>query len=58
MARTMIPIPPSQCVNERQNRMPWGRASMSVKIVAPVVVKPLIDSKTAATKESVTPAKR
>ncbi len=49
MARTMIPIPPSQWVKERQKRMPWGSASISVKTVAPVVVKPDMDSKTAGT---------
>ena len=47
MARTMIPIPPNHWVKERQKSTPWGRDSMSEKTVAPVVVKPDIDSKIA-----------
>ena len=37
---TSTPMPPSQWVKARQNKMPLGSASMSVKMVAPVVVKP------------------
>ena len=40
VVRTSTPMPPSQCVKARQNRMPLGMASMSVRIVEPVVVKP------------------
>ena len=46
--RTTIPMPPSHCISERQNRMERGSASMSVRIVAPVVVKPDIASKKAS----------
>ena len=42
---TTIPIPPSHCVMLRQKRMPCGRASIFSIMVAPVVVRPLIDSK-------------
>ena len=38
-------MPPSQWVKERQKRIPLGRASMSVRMEAPVVVKPEQDSK-------------
>ncbi len=44
--RTMIPIPPSQCVVLRQKSKLLGRASMSERMLAPVVVKPDMDSKT------------
>ena len=55
---TMIPMPPSQCVTERHRSTPWGSDSMSVKTVAPVVVKPDIASKKAATGESRTPVNK
>ena len=55
MASTMIPIPPSQCVTERHNRMPSGSPSTSVNTVAPVVVKPDIASKIAAMTPSTVP---
>ena len=45
---TTIPIPPSHWVSERQNSTDRGRASMSVRIVAPVVVNPDIVSKKAS----------
>jgi hypothetical protein len=44
----MIPIPPNQAVNALQKRMLWGSTSTSLKIDAPVVVKPLVVSKTAS----------
>jgi hypothetical protein len=44
-ARVMMPMPPSQWVRLRQKSRPRGRASMSVMMVAPVVVKPLMISK-------------
>jgi hypothetical protein len=45
---TIIPIPPIQWVKLLQNKIDFGRASISVKIDAPVVVKPDIDSKKAS----------
>ena len=42
--RTIIPIPPSHCINERQKRSDFG-ISNEVKIVAPVVVIPDTASK-------------
>ena len=44
-ANTNIPMPPNQWVKLRQNRIPCGKCSISVRIVAPVVLKPDIDSK-------------
>ena len=43
--KTTKPIPPIQWVVERQRRTLFGRASMLVRIDAPVVVKPETDSK-------------
>ena len=43
-----MPMPPSQCVSDRQNSMPIGNASTSRRIVAPVVVKPDAVSKYAS----------
>ena len=37
VANTIIPMPPSQWLKERQNRMDFGRASMSLRMDAPVV---------------------
>jgi hypothetical protein len=51
MVRTMMPMPPSQCVRLRQNRSPLGWASISVRMDAPVVVNPDMDSKNASVKE-------
>ena len=36
----MTPRPPMKCVEERQNRRLFGRASISVRMVDPVVVYP------------------
>ncbi len=55
---TMMPMPPSQCVSDRQKSTPWGRDSTSANTVAPVVVKPDIASKSAAIGESRTPVIR
>jgi hypothetical protein len=49
----MIPIPPIQCVRLLQNRIDFGRDSMSVRIDAPVVVKPETDSKKALKNEGI-----
>ena len=48
----MIPIPPTHCVNWRQRRSEWSTAPTSVRIDAPVVEKPDIDSKNASTGRS------
>lgn len=40
MASTSTPMPPTQWVKLRQNRIPRGRASISVRMEEPVVVKP------------------
>ena len=55
MTKTTIPIPPSQCVKERQNRSDLGMASISVRIEAPVVLKPEQDSKKASAAEGIAP---
>ena len=47
IARTMIPIPPIQCVVLRQNKTPLGTTSISAKTDEPVVVYPDIVSKKA-----------
>ena len=53
--KTIIPIPPSQWVKERQNKMDLGKTSMSVKIEEPVVVNPEQLSKNASINESIAP---
>ncbi len=50
-----MPIPPSQWVRLRQNRRERGSTSMSVRIDAPVVVNPLIDSKIASSTAGIAP---
>ena len=45
---TRMPMPPSQWVKQRQSRLQWERASMSVRMVEPVVVKPETVSNTAS----------
>ena len=45
---TSTPMPPTQWVKLRQNSSPWLMASTSVRIDAPVVVKPLTVSKNAS----------
>ncbi len=47
-ASVTMPMPPSQWVSARQKSRLWGRASTSGRMVAPVVVKPLITSKQAS----------
>lgn len=49
----MIPMPPIQCVRLRQKIMDLGSTSISVKMDAPVVVKPETDSKNASVKEGI-----
>ena len=48
MVKNIMPKPPIQWVSERQKSKPWGRASTSSMIVAPVVVKPDIVSRKAS----------
>ena len=38
IANTIIPIPPIQCVVLRQNKIPFGTDSISLRMVDPVVV--------------------
>jgi hypothetical protein len=57
-ASTTMPMPPSQWVVERHRRMDLGRASTSVKMEAPVVVKPDMLSKKASAGFFVTPEMR
>ena len=45
---TSTPMPPTQWVKLRQNSSPWLMASTSVRMEAPVVVKPLTVSKNAS----------
>ena len=58
VASTSTPIPPSQWVKDRQNRIPLGMASISVRIEAPVVVKPEQDSKIQSMGEANVPENR
>ena len=58
IARTIIPIPPIQCVVLRQNKTPSGIASISFKIDAPVVVYPLMVSKKALVNEGIAPVNK
>ena len=53
--RTIIPIPPIHCVNDRQKSNPCGNDSISVRIDAPVVVNPDMVSKKASVKEDIEP---
>jgi hypothetical protein len=56
--KTMIPIPPSQCVRLLQKRIPLGSPSTFEKILAPVVVNPETVSKKASGKLLHTPDSR
>ena len=51
-------MPPIQWVKLRQNSMLLGRASMFVKMVEPVVVKPETASKKLSTSEGIWPLKK
>ena len=55
ITNTNTPIPPTQCVKLRQNRMPLCSGSISCRIEAPVVVKPETVSKNASTKSGISP---
>ena len=50
MVKNTIPRPPIHCDRLLQKSIPCGRHSTSSRIVAPVVVKPDIDSKKAFVK--------
>ena len=50
MAIMITLIPPIHWVRLRQNKIPRGRDSTSLKMVADVVVKPETDSKKASVK--------
>ena len=52
---TSTPMPPTQCVKLRQNNRPWPSASTSVRIDAPVVVKPETVSKNASINDGILP---
>ena len=55
MANMSIPMPPIQCVKERQNSIPFGSASISDSMEQPVVEKPEHDSKKASAKPGMLP---
>ena len=55
MTNTSTPIPPTQWVKLRQNSTPRPRGSISVRMLAPVVVKPETVSKKASTKWGMSP---
>ena len=50
-----MPIPPNHWVSERQKRIPCGSPSTWENTVAPVVVNPETDSKSAATGDWIVP---
>ena len=53
--KTNTPMPPIQCVKLRQNKLQCERASTSLRIEAPVVVKPDTVSKSASVNEGISP---
>ena len=55
MANTSTPMPPTQWEKLRQYSVPWLRASTSVRMVEPVVVKPETVSKKASIKDGISP---
>jgi hypothetical protein len=57
ITRTIIPIPPIQCVKLLQNKIEFGNTSISVRIEAPVVENPETDSKYASMKDGIDPEK-
>lgn len=50
MTSSRIPIPPTQCMPQRQSCMEGASASTLARTVAPVVVNPEVDSKKASVK--------
>ena len=57
ITRTMMPMPPIQCVKLLQNKIDFGNDSISVRIEEPVVVNPETDSKKALINEGMAPEK-
>ena len=55
MRNTSTPMPPIQCVKLRQNSPERDRLSTSLRMEAPVVVKPETVSKKASTKRGISP---
>ena len=55
MTNTSTPMPPTQWVKLRQNRIPCCRDSTSGRLVAPVVVKPETVSKIQSTNLGMSP---
>ena len=55
ITNTSTPMPPTQWVKLRQNRPPRVRGSTSVRMVAPVVVKPETVSKMQSTNRGISP---
>ena len=53
--KTSTPIPPTQWVKLLHISMDWDRPSTLFKILAPVVVKPEMVSKTASAREGISP---
>ena len=51
--KTRTPIPPIQCVSERQRREVWDKPSTLLRMLAPVVVKPDAVSNIASVKEGI-----
>jgi hypothetical protein len=56
-AKTNTPIPPIKWAKLRQKRREWVSTPVSVRIVAPVVVKPELISKKASMTLGICPAK-
>ena len=54
---TSTPIPPIQCVKLRHKIEQCDRASTSLKMLPPVVVKPETVSKSASAKDGISPVK-
>ena len=55
-ANTNTPIPPTKWVKLRQNNEEYPKIDKSLKILEPVVVKPLAVSKNASAKFGISPA--
>ena len=55
MTNTSTPMPPTQCVKLRQNSRPRSMVSTSVRMLAPVVVKPETVSKKLSIKLGIAP---
>ena len=58
ITNTNTPIPPIQWVKDLQNRIPIGSASISVRMVDPVVVNPDTVSKNASIGLAILPVRK